>query len=617
MPATRSQKAALASPLASTTTRKRSVSRAPSAEPPARKAPPRAASRKTSPVEGAAPAVITTTTTITTTTKRKQVAGDEQEETQESPKKRVRTLRDIEFRERLQKRVEEKKAAKELEQHEAPEVAAPVFTPKGPYSYLPTYPSPSQQPDPKFTFTPQTAPQSRQYSWWKPPSEAVQPPTTPAQMNAPTQQVAQTQPQQRGFIGRFIEAVTPWIRPAQTPSGRDMRLPDARIDLVQLQEHTKLQNRLNSELSQELARAEQRRSTMTPHHEYEAEQEQKQPGSKRKRTAANETTGLPPLNVISESPEARFTDNMQTPSRPRIFNGLVPKSAPRPRRTYKEARAAAANKGTRNAADPPTPAVSRTAPTTPYNKNDYARIRRLREIEELGAQHNAMKAKLDKLRAEQEAEAAAQPRKTKRVKIEHLKEIPHNLPGESSGSFRFPEADSDDEIEVDEDVEVIENPFTATDDDMPESRQVSPAKTPASNPFTAQPSKTMFETPALKASSPVKRAVSPVRKAPSPVKKMPSLIKKAPSPVKEIEEVVEIEDSAVDARNSSSPASPEPTQVFSDESEEESDIEDEDWPELPQRKEGEPEPPQWWKDQALAKFNKEFAHWEATGEIMA
>jgi len=94
-------------------------------------------------------------------------------------------------------------------------------------------------------------------------------------------------------------------------------------------------------------------------------------------------------------------------------------------------------------------------------------------------------------------------------------------------------------------------------------------------------------------------------------------MKKAPSPVKEVEEIDEIEYNAADARTASSTASPEPTQVFSEASEDESDIEDEDWPELPPRKEGEPEPPQWWKDEALAKFNKEFAHWEATGEIMA
>lgn len=608
MPATRSQKAALASPL-TTTTRKRSVSRAPSAEPPARKAPPRAASRKTSPV-----AAVTTTATATTTKRKQAAEGAAEEAAQESPKKRVRTLKDVEFEERIAKRVEEQRAAREAEEQQAPEAAAQPTTPKDPYSYLPTYPSPSQQPIKYEPLVPQTAPQSdKQYSWWKPPSEAHQPPTTPTQMPASQQQVAQTQPQQRGFFERIIEVVTPWRKPRQTPSSVGARLPEARLDLIQLQEHAKLQKRLNSDLSQAVAMEEQRNSTATPHHEYEAEQEHTIPGSKRKRTAANEITGLPPLNAISESPETRFTDNMQTPSRPRTHNGLVPKSLPRPRRTYKEARAAAANRGMRNSTDPPTPAVSRTAPSTPYDKNDYARIRRLREIEELNAQHNAMKAKLDKLRAEQEAEAAAQPRKTKRVKIEHLKEIPHNLPGEPSGSFRFPEADSDDEMEVDEDVEVIENPFTAADDETPEQRQVSPAKTPAPNPFTTKPSTTMFQTPALKAASPVKRASSPVRKAPSPEKKAPSPMTAA-SPVKEVEEAIEVEDTVIEA---SPTASPEPTQVFSEASDDESDIDDEDWPELPQRKEGEPEPPQWWKAEALAKFNKEFAHWEATGEILA
>jgi hypothetical protein len=601
MPATRSQKAALASPL-TTTTRKRSVSRAPSAEPPA-------PARK-------APAVTTTTTT---TTKRKLVAAEgaaeEEEGPQESPKKRARnTLRDREFQERIQKRVEEKRAAREQQQQQAPEEPAQATTPKGPYSSLPTYPTSHHPGNYNEPPVPTAATQSdRQHSWWKPP-------TTPIQMPAPSQQVAQTQPQQRSWIDRIKDVVTPWRNPKPAPSSVDRRLPDARIDLVQLQEHAKLQKRLNSELSQAVAMEEQRLHNETPHHEYEAEQEHTLQASKRKRTAANEVTGLPALNAISESPETRFTDNMQTPSRPRTHNGLVPKSLPRPRRTYKEARAAAANKGMRNATDPPTPAVSRTAPSTPYDKNDYARIRRLREIEELASQHNAMKAKLDKLRAEQAAEAATQPRKTKRVKIEHLKEIPHNLPGEPSGSFRFPEADSDDEMEVDEDVEVIENPFAAADDDddTPEQRQVSPAKTPAQtsapNPFTTQPSTTIFQTPALKAASPVKRAISPVRKAPSPVKKAPSPMKAA-SPVEEVEEVVEVEDTVIEA---SPTASPEPTQVFSEASDDdESDIDDEDWPELPKRKEGEPEPPQWWKAEALAKFNKEFAHWEATGEILA
>jgi hypothetical protein len=70
-------------------------------------------------------------------------------------------------------------------------------------------------------------------------------------------------------------------------------------------------------------------------------------------------------------------------------------------------------------------------------------------------------------------------------------------------------------------------------------------------------------------------------------------------------------------QETSPPASPEPTQVFSDASEHGSDVDEEDWPELEPRKQGEPEPPQWWKDEALALFDKEFAHWEKTQEIMA
>jgi hypothetical protein len=213
-----------------------------------------------------------------------------------------------------------------------------------------------------------------------------------------------------------------------------------------------------------------------------------------------------------------------------------------------------------------------------------------------------------------------------------LKEVPHNLPGEPSGSFRFPEADSDDEMEVDEDAEVIDNAFNAADDEAPEQRQASPTKTSTSNILTAQPSSTLFETPALKATSPIKKTLSPVRKESSPVKQAPSLVKNIPSPmkkaptplknipspVKEVAEVDETEDDVVDTRDATSTASPEPTQVFSDnESEDESDIDDEDWPELPAKKEGEPEPPQWWKDEALALFNEGFEHFQATGEVTA
>jgi hypothetical protein len=346
----------------------------------------------------------------------------------------------------------------------------------------------------------------------------------------------------------------------------------------------------------------------TPHQEYE---EEKTPGGKRKRTVASEITELPPLHAISESPETRvperIADDMSTPSRDlaSLHQGIVPKSLPRPRRSVKDARARRSMRGVN---EPATPMATRTAPTTPYDKNNYERIRRAREMEQLIVQREAMEQKLAKLRAEQLAAEEAQPRKTKRVKLDHLKSIPHKLPGEPSGSFRVPEADSDDEMEVDDDASVIENPFAAADDEETTPRQTSPAK-PTTNLFAAAPPAVTFEMPATKTASPVKKPASPFKQAPSPVKK-------APSPVKKVVSVVEVEDDQDQMRETSPPASPEPTQIFSDASEHESDIDEEDWPELEPRKQGEPEPPQAWKDEALALFDKEFEHWEKTGEIM-
>lgn len=347
----------------------------------------------------------------------------------------------------------------------------------------------------------------------------------------------------------------------------------------------------------------------------EYEEEQKQSGSKRKRTAANEMTGLPPLNAISESPETRIpatiAGNISTPSRDltTLHQGIVPKSLPRPRRSIKDARARRSMRGVN---EPATPVATRTAPTTPYDKNNYERIRRAREMEQLIVQREAMEQKLAKLRAEQQAEEEAQPRKTKRVKLDHLKTIPHRLPGEPSGSFRFPEVDSDDEMEVDDDASVIENPFAAADDEETTPRQTSPVKIspvkPAPNPFAAATPAVTFEKPAPKAASPIKRPASPVSRAPSPAKK-------APSPVKKVVSVVEVEDDQDMTHEASPAASPEPTQVFSDASEHGSDIDDEDWPELEPKKQGEPEPPQSWKDEAMALFDRGFEHWEKTAEI--
>jgi hypothetical protein len=617
MPATRSQKAALASPLA--TTRKRSVSRQPSAEPPARKVSTRAASRDL----GLVVAETTTTTTTTTSTpsgttarytKRKHFQVPEEDVEQEvkeveveRPRKKQNTLKDELFREQVQNRLAEKKLAraKEAADREQKYSPMPAQSSRSPVLYRPgssersgSYEAVAATPAPKQRIVElqQHHEQQQQHEL----QQHHQPQQTSQPQLPPPQPQAQTP--QRGFLGRLVETFSPFKRRPLTPSGAETRLPDAHTPHNPLQQHARPQHQLSQVVEQE--------EHKTPRADLRQEYEDAQtPGSKRKRTAANEITGLPSLNAISESPETRIPEkiinDMSTPSRDvaRVHLGIVPKSLPRPRRTVKDARARRSMRGPN---EPVTPMPTRTAPTTPYDKNNYERIRRAREMEQLVVQQEAMAQKLARLRAAQQAEDEDKPRKRKRVKIEHLKEVPHRLPHDPSGSFRVPEADSADEMEVDDDASVIENVFTTADDEETTPRQTSPVKT---NPFAAATPSVTFEKPASKTFSPVKKPASPIKRAPSPARK-------APSPVKKVVSVVEVEEDQDQMEETSPEASPEPTKVFSDASEGGSDIDDEDWPELEPRKQGEPEPPQWWKDEALALFDKEFEHWEKTQEIM-
>lgn len=75
----------------------------------------------------------------------------------------------------------------------------------------------------------------------------------------------------------------------------------------------------------------------------------------------------------------------------------------------------------------------------------YARVKRAEQLRKELAQ------------LEQQDDLA---RKIKRVKVDHLTEIPHNRPGDSSSTFRVPDIDSDDEMEVFDDVEVRSNIFS-------------------------------------------------------------------------------------------------------------------------------------------------------------
>ena len=52
----------------------------------------------------------------------------------------------------------------------------------------------------------------------------------------------------------------------------------------------------------------------------------------------------------------------------------------------------------------------------------------------------------------------------KRVKVDSLAWIPHHRPGESSGTFRVPDIDSDDEMEVDETIPERSNVFAEAEE---------------------------------------------------------------------------------------------------------------------------------------------------------
>lgn len=100
-----------------------------------------------------------------------------------------------------------------------------------------------------------------------------------------------------------------------------------------------------------------------------------------------------------------------------------------------------------NAADAPTTSTplswSRrtTTPSRPRESNADARAEKM-------SHYLQLKHQLAKMNEDAEIKEMESHRR-KRVKVDTLAYIPHNRPGESSGTFRVPDIDSDDEMEVD------------------------------------------------------------------------------------------------------------------------------------------------------------------------
>ncbi|KAF2163759.1 hypothetical protein M409DRAFT_25943 [Zasmidium cellare ATCC 36951] len=81
-------------------------------------------------------------------------------------------------------------------------------------------------------------------------------------------------------------------------------------------------------------------------------------------------------------------------------------------------------------------------------------------------------------------------RPVKRVKVDEIAEIPHRRPGDRPGTFAVPEIDSDGELEVDEDVEMVGNLFeipqaeTQKDSGKQPARNVLAETSPPANNWT-------------------------------------------------------------------------------------------------------------------------------------
>ncbi|KAM3425009.1 hypothetical protein BST61_g6979 [Cercospora zeina] len=107
----------------------------------------------------------------------------------------------------------------------------------------------------------------------------------------------------------------------------------------------------------------------------------------------------------------------------------------------------------------------------PRDTNADRRLEKLRKFRELDEQLKAMK--------EDEEVRQMTQRPLKRVKVDTLVKIPHNRPGDASGTFRMPDIDSDDEMEVDADEETRSNIFDSSAEEETAARPKATAATPA------------------------------------------------------------------------------------------------------------------------------------------
>ncbi|KAK4900547.1 hypothetical protein LTR27_002263 [Elasticomyces elasticus] len=131
-----------------------------------------------------------------------------------------------------------------------------------------------------------------------------------------------------------------------------------------------------------------------------------------------------------------------------LLCGTTP-SKPRQRRTVAEARASRLGSTYTPTRQPLS--WEKTMRTTPSDTNADRRFEKMERLRKL-------QMELSELNADDDVQEM-QSHRLKRVKVDDLEFIPHNRPGDSSGTFRVPDIDSDDEMEVDFDVPERQNVF--------------------------------------------------------------------------------------------------------------------------------------------------------------
>ncbi|EME83123.1 uncharacterized protein MYCFIDRAFT_215198 [Pseudocercospora fijiensis CIRAD86] len=175
-----------------------------------------------------------------------------------------------------------------------------------------------------------------------------------------------------------------------------------------------------------------------------------------------------PRIAISETPERaqapRATSNTPTQHRTVVERSLatiteytepseqaITRPEPTPSRQPRRIR----DTRMRASAHSATPSRAWTPQPAPREPNADRRLEKLRKYQELDQQLRAMKA-------DPETKEIVE-RPMKRVKIDDLVSIPHNRPGDAKSTFRMFEIDSDEEMEVDEDVETRSNVFETSE----------------------------------------------------------------------------------------------------------------------------------------------------------